>query len=260
MEYILAEYKRYDAENEKEQEKEKELTGEADVMTTIGEALGQEYATVVAIGDSITAVNHWTLGGLNWVGLLQCNLHTCFRQGFTVINSGVSGDSIPGGLARLERDVLRFAPQLTIISFGMNDAGVPERLGEFTENLRAMVRQVRAAGSRVLLRTPNPIISMMDGTEITELTINGAARRYAVADFAAAIMQVAAEERTWAVDHYTLWKQSLASIYHGEMCMLMGNSVHPNANGHRRFFHELAPVFGMELSFQHEWQHILEKQ
>ncbi|HEY3415237.1 MAG TPA: SGNH/GDSL hydrolase family protein [Armatimonadota bacterium] len=229
-------------------------------MTTIGKALGQEYATVVAIGDSITAVNHWTLGGLNWVGLLQCNLGTCFRQGYTVINSGIGGDWITGGLARLERDVLRFTPQLTIISFGMNDASAPERLGEFTENLRSMVRQVRATGSRVLLRTPNPIISMADGTELHEQCINGNTYRYAVGEYAAAIMQVATEEQVWAVDHYTLWQQSLASRYHGEMCMLMGNCVHPNANGHRRFFHELAPIFGMEPTFQHEWQHILEMQ
>ena len=52
----------------------------------------------------------------------------------------------------------------------------------------------------------------------------------------------------------------MASRYHGEMCMLMEDCMHPNANGHRRFYHELAPIFGADLSFQHEWQHILECQ
>ncbi|MHB9134461.1 MAG: SGNH/GDSL hydrolase family protein [Armatimonadota bacterium] len=220
-------------------------------MPTIGEVLGQQYVTVVAIGDSITAVNHWTHGGLNWVGLLQCNAHTCFPQGFTFINSGISGDNVSGGLARVERDVLRFAPQLTIISFGMNDASIPDNLPRFSADLREMIHQVKEIGSLVLLRTPNPPIDMANGTELST---------HDVAPYAAAIVQIAQEEDTWVVDHYALWKESLASRYHGEMCLIMGNTIHPNAQGHRRFYHELAPVFGMESTFQHEWNHIMEFQ
>lgn len=227
---------------------------------TIGEALGHEYVTVVAIGDSITAVNHWTMGGLNWVGHLQANLGTCFLKGSTVINSGIGGDNLPAGLARLERDVLRFAPQLTIISFGMNDARLPHDLGRFRDGLREMIERVRAVKSEILLRTPNPIINMADGTECERVVMVTGECRYSVERVAEAIVRVAQEEDTWLVDHYTLWKKSLASRYRGEMCMLMGNCMHPNANGHRRFYHEMAPVFGADLTFQNEWQHILERQ
>ena len=46
------------------------------------------------------------MGSLNWVGLLQCNLRQCFRNGSTLINSG-GGDTAVGALDRLDRDVLR---------------------------------------------------------------------------------------------------------------------------------------------------------
>ena len=229
-------------------------------MKTLGDVLGHDYVTVVAIGDSITAVTHWTLGGMNWVGLLECNLSTCFRHGFTVINTGRSGDDVTGGLARIQRDVLRFDPNLTIISFGMNDAGKPDNLARFRADLTEMIHRVRDVGSQILLRTPNPIISMSDGTELTELVTLAQPRTYDVATYAEAIVDIAHREETWLADHYTLWKRSMACPYRGEMCMLMGNCIHPNANGHRRFHHELAPVFGVETTFQHEWQHILERQ
>lgn len=225
---------------------------------TISAALGADYVTIVALGDSITAVNHWTFGGLNYVGFLQHSLDgvgNCFPNGYTVINSGIGGDSLSDGLQRLERDVLRFSPQLTIISFGMNDSCNPD-IASFRDNLRTMIDKIRQKGSSVLLRTPNPIINMENGTELLELS----GIRYRVEEYAEAIVETAKSEGTWLVDHYSLWKKSMASKYRGEMMMLMGNCMHPNANGHRRFYHELAPVFGSERLFQFEWNHILDKE
>ena len=40
---------------------------------------------------------------------------------FNIINSGVNGDSAQMGLARFERDVLSYRPDLVVISFGLND-------------------------------------------------------------------------------------------------------------------------------------------
>ena len=39
----------------------------------------------------------------------------------SVVNAGVNGDSAAGGLARLDRDVLRFRPDLCVVNFGLND-------------------------------------------------------------------------------------------------------------------------------------------
>ncbi|MBU4211203.1 MAG: hypothetical protein KKD33_01315 [Verrucomicrobia bacterium] len=64
-------------------------------------------------------------------------------------------------------------------------------------------------------------------------------------------------EKTYLVDHYKLWTQSMKSRYAGEMVLLMGNAIHPNANGHRRLYAEIAPLFGAEVKFQYEWEHLL---
>lgn len=78
--------------------------------------LRDRFVTIVTLGDSITQVNHHTSGGLNWVGLLGMGLlgRDVFPQGFTIIKSGNSGDDLADGLARIDRDVLRFAPDPAI--------------------------------------------------------------------------------------------------------------------------------------------------
>ena len=39
-----------------------------------------------------------------------------------IINSGISGDSAPNGLKRIERDVLSYNPDLVVVSYGLNDS------------------------------------------------------------------------------------------------------------------------------------------
>ena len=73
-----------------------------------------------------------------------------------IINSGISGDSAIGGLARLERDVLRYCPDLTVLSFGLNDCGNPNiTLEAYLDAIREMVTRLREAGSEVVFLTQN---------------------------------------------------------------------------------------------------------
>lgn len=44
----------------------------------------------------------------------------------TIVNAGISGGRARGGLARLQRDVLSYQPDLVIICFGVNDATAGE--------------------------------------------------------------------------------------------------------------------------------------
>ena len=69
----------------------------------------------------------------------------------------------------------------------MNDACAPHDLGKFREDLQSMIQRVRAIGSEILLRTPNPIINMADGTECEELLMGGRKIRYM--DIAVSIMR-----------------------------------------------------------------------
>lgn len=223
--------------------------------------LRDKFVTIVAFGDSITAVNHWTLGGLNWTGMLWMGLHEVFPQGVTIINSGISGDSMANALTRIDRDVLRFAPDIVIVSFGMNDCltSTPDK---FRLKLIEGIEKIRSKNNpTILLRTPNPMINMFTGKELNEYpdaNAEGKRRKTDLGAFAKVICEVAETENTLLVDHYSLWKQSMESSCVGDMIMLMGNPIHPNNNGHRRLYHELCPIFNSYTKFYCEWERILD--
>jgi lysophospholipase L1-like esterase len=211
--------------------------------------LRDKFVTIVALGDSITEVNHNTMGGLNWVGLLGMGLQgrDVFPKGYTIINSGVGGDDMAKALLRLDRDVLRFHPDIVIMSFGMNDqnTSTPE---EFRSRLGEAIAIIRVkTPSFIVLRTPNPMIDLGGGQEMESK----------LAAFSGVIREVATACDTLLVDHYGLWTQSMQSSCRRDMVQLMNDPAHPNAIGHRRFYHELAPVFNANRNFFYEWERIL---
>ncbi len=73
-----------------------------------------------------------------------------------IINSGISGDNAPGGAARLERDVLRFHPDLVVVSFGLNDSvsGL-DGLPRYTEALSDIFSRTLESGSECIFLTEN---------------------------------------------------------------------------------------------------------
>ncbi len=220
--------------------------------------LRNKFVTIVAFGDSITAVNHWTHGGLNWTGMLWMGLHEVFPQGYTIINSGISGDAMATALSRIDRDVLRFAPDIVIVSFGMNDclSTTPE---QFRSELIEGIKRIRDNNeTKILLRTPNPMINMFTGKELNEFPDgNGKSKKTNLEAFSRVICEVAESEETLLVDHYALWKESMKSSCVRDMILLMGNPQHPNHLGHRRFYHELCPIFNSSENFFYEWERIL---
>lgn len=72
------------------------------------------------------------------------------------INSGISGDSAKGGLLRLERDVLRFSPDLTVVSYGLNDcSGGMDAIPEYISNLEKLIKRIKDSGSEIIFLTQN---------------------------------------------------------------------------------------------------------
>ena len=78
-----------------------------------------KHITLVALGDSNTEFNHWS-NGRNFLTMISCNASNRFA-GITPVNSGHSGDDVKKALARLDRDVLRFHPDVVIVTLGTND-------------------------------------------------------------------------------------------------------------------------------------------
>ena len=75
-----------------------------------------------------------------------------------IINAGISGDSAHGGLSRMERDLLPYHPDLTVVCFGLNDCNNGEKgLERYHDSLVSIVRNLKQSGSEVILMTPQPI-------------------------------------------------------------------------------------------------------
>jgi lysophospholipase L1-like esterase len=107
---------------------------------------------VVFLGDSITEQQLYT----NYV---ETYLASRFPElKLTFFNAGWGGDTAPGGLARLQRDVLDLKPTFVTVCYGMNDAGYvfpnPEIEERFTTAYGKLLDRLKASGARVALLTP----------------------------------------------------------------------------------------------------------
>jgi len=75
------------------------------------------------------------------------------RKPVNIINSGIGGDNAPGGLARIERDVLRHNPDLCVVNFGLND--VNGTLDAYTGALDGIFRTLKEHGIPAVFMTCN---------------------------------------------------------------------------------------------------------
>jgi lysophospholipase L1-like esterase len=183
--------------------------------------------------------------------MISSNANNRFA-GITPVNSGHSGDDVKKALARLDRDVLRFHPDVVIVTLGTNDS-TTGTLEEFKENYRKLLTILKENVPAIITRTSNPAIDMKNGKEDPSWNASKP-------EFMAAVVEISAELGITCIDHYSMWKASTESRYSGELIMLMGNGLHPNEFGHRRFYSEIAPFLGLEPDFQCEYTHLLRMQ
>jgi len=101
------------------------------------------------LGDSLSA-EFGLRRGSGWVALLQQRL-TSEGRSLQVFNASISGETTAGARSRLPALLHTQQPAVLIIALGANDAlqGLP--LAHTRDNLRALAREGRAAGARVLL-------------------------------------------------------------------------------------------------------------
>src|SRR5437868_8940637 len=110
---------------------------------------------VVMIGDSITEQHLYS----NYVEMWTVTRFPEWKLTFR--NTGIGGDTSPGGNGRFERDVLRYKPTAMTVDFGMNDGGYggfdAKRFAAYMKGLQGMADQAKAAKIRVAWVTPQPL-------------------------------------------------------------------------------------------------------
>lgn len=99
--------------------------------------LFQDGDKVVFLGDSITHSRKWHR--------YLADYYTTHypERSIQYINAGISGDTAPGSLKRLDRDVLQYHPNVVVILLGMND--VTGKLYSPAGASRSVLEQRRAA-------------------------------------------------------------------------------------------------------------------
>ena len=199
--------------------------GSADEVSVpaVAQRLAEAQPTrVVCFGDSITGVYYHTGGERAWCDMLGFALQKSIpAANLEMINAGISGHTTVNALARIEKDVLDKKPHLVVVMFGMNDVTrVP--LEDFRTNIRTIARRCLDIGSAVILCTPNSVYE------------NSARPNQRLAEFSAAVREVAAELKLPLVDFFEDWQQ-LREQDPEEWMLLMSDEIHPNMNGHKRF-------------------------
>jgi len=130
---------------------------------------GAEAVTIAFLGDSVTQgcfeLRRKQAGGIETIFDLENAYHQYLKRMFAllypsvpvnIINAGISGGNAYGGARRLERDVIRHQPDLTVVSFGLNDSAAGmEGIGQYVGNLEEIFRGLKEAGSEVIFMTPN---------------------------------------------------------------------------------------------------------
>ena len=74
-----------------------------------------------------------------------------------ILNSGISGDGTKGGIVRIERDVLRYNPDLVVVSYGLNDAalGGMADIDGYGARLKQLFNQITDSGAECIFLTEN---------------------------------------------------------------------------------------------------------
>nr|WP_315189171.1 arylesterase [uncultured Albidiferax sp.] len=105
--------------------------------------------SILVVGDSLSA-EYGLARGTGWVALLEKRL-AIEKIAATVHNASISGDTTPGGRARLPALLRSVKPSVVVIELGGNDAlrGLPLQGTE--DNLRNMTKAAQKAGAKVLL-------------------------------------------------------------------------------------------------------------
>lgn len=197
---------------------------------------------VVAFGDSVTE------GGMAMgVNDFEAAYHQQWRRlmakrypqvPLNVINSGIGGDTAERACLRVDRDVIRFRPDLVLIGFGLNDSqhGRPG-LERFGQALAHLVHRIdRETGADLVLVTSNFMNRHEDVTvhpDHQALRADFASRQCSglLGEYAEVVRSVAERFGVAVADVYEDW-QAMADAGIDTDAMLANGLNHPDRVGH----------------------------
>ena len=205
--------------------------------------LTRRAVQVVAFGDSVTQ-GAMEMGRTSpnetYHRLLHHDLENFYPAStVNMINSGISGETATQALNRLDRDVLRYDPDLVLVAFGLNDAtdGL-EALPAFRQAIGAIIQKIRRATQAAVIVVTPPFMAAQRNPRIYSLHDAVADRIIAtqtqgiLRKFAGALRDLAAEENVILADVHAAWERLHAQGLDTDTWLANGLN-HPDARGHR---------------------------
>lgn len=158
-----------------------------------------------------------------------------------LINAGICGDGAVHGLERLERDVLHWNPDMTVVCFGLNDSlkGI-EHLDEYLDALRGIFQKLQSAGIETIFMTPNMMCTYVDYSITDDLLLNAAEKCVKVQNdgileqYLDAAKDLCTGYGVRVCDCYAKWR----NLYQNgvEVTQLLAGKInHPTAQMHKLF-------------------------
>jgi acyl-CoA thioesterase-1 len=212
---------------------------------------------IVALGDSVTqgAASEGLLHEMVYHAQFRSLLEKHYPNGtFSLINSGVGGETADGGLIRVERDVIRYQPDLVLIAFGLNDAAgyKIEKIDHFTGVMETLIQRIQNETDADIILLSTNMMPTHDNPNIpdqwkhvTEDFIqmqNGGV----LAAYRDRIKEIGAKFGAPVADVYGGWEK-LVEQGVDTTAMLLNGLNHPDPAGHR-----MAGEIIMDVVIAHE--------
>jgi acyl-CoA thioesterase-1 len=181
---------------------------------------GKEPVVWLFTGDSITHGAAHTTGWRSYPEHFNERVkYELRRYRDVVLNTGISGERMPGLLKDIDWRVHRFQPTVVSLMMGMNDCGGgPAGVAAYRTNLETFHDAMKAHGSLLLLNSPNAVYAP-----------HGETRKF-LPLYVDALREFAADRKLPLVDHHKHWtetRKDFALVY-----LLRDGAVHPNNFGH----------------------------
>ena len=172
-----------------------------------------------------------------------------------IINAGISGSSAAHGVTRLERDVLRFSPDLCVVCFGLNDSGSElndqEALHGYISALKTIFEELIKRDIEIIFMTPNMMCTEVSCHITSQLIKDIAQKKSCIQNsgrldmFLEAAKQLADEMHIPVCDCYEKWKKLFENGVN--ITELLSNKInHPIQDMNWLFAYEL-----VETIFNH---------
>ena len=169
---------------------------------------------------------------------------------FHFINAGISGGTAVNGAERLERDVLRYSPDLCVVCFGLNDSCnlSPEAIERYRTALDTIFTRLQQADIEVVFMTPNmmctkvypdfdkPILTDV-ATSVQKVQTSGR-----LEEFLDCAKAVARSHGIPVCDCYAKWKK-LEKAGVDTDALLSNHINHPTREMHELFTNALLDTF-----------------